>query len=83
MSIWTSTPPTTTPDPLDLIPCRDQYGRPLDGDTRSVDVATSAMSTVCRLSIDGDRRFVSADEVAELIALLRAALVVLVAEVPA
>ena len=83
MSIWSSITPSTTPDPLDFIPCRDQYGRPLDGDTRSVDVATSAMSTVCRLGIDENDVFLSADEVAELIALLRAALVVLVAEVPA
>ena len=79
MSIWSSITQTTTPDPLDFIPGRDQYGRTIDVDTRYVDVATSSMSTVCRLSIDGDRRFLSADEVAELIARLQAALVVLVA----
>ena len=79
MSIWSSITPSTTPDPLDLIPCRDQYGRPLDGETGYVDVATSSMSTVCRLSIDNVVVPLSADEVAELIARLRAALVVLVA----
>jgi len=85
LSIWSSITPSTTPDPLDFIPCRDQYGRPLDGDTRYVDVATSFVSTVCRLSIDEADVFLSAEEVAELIARLTEALTVLVFtdEVPA
>ena len=79
MSIWSSTTPTTTPNPLGFIRCRNQFGEYEHGNDWYIDVATSSVSTVCRLSIDGDRRFLSADEVAELIARLRAALVILVA----
>jgi len=79
VSIWSSIPPTHQPDILDDIPDRDQYGRPydyppIDGDTRYVEVATSGQSTVCRLSLDGDHVFLSADEVAELILRLHDAL---------
>ena len=79
LSIWTSIPPTTTPDPLDSIPARNWSGMRYGDITRSIGVEASTMSTVCRLFIDEDDVVLSADEVAELIARLQAALVLMVA----